>query len=201
MLIDELVDWNIILASSSPRRKELLKKLGLSFKQVDISFSESFPDGLGNLETAKYLAMRKSEQARELVLERNIVITADTIVCLGTRIMGKPENREEAISILKQLSGKRHNVITGVCLSASKLRTCFVASTEVLFSKLEEREIEHYVDKYKPFDKAGAYGIQEWIGYIGIEEITGSYFNVMGLPVQSLYKEMKCFIKELKRIK
>ena len=201
MLIDELVGWNIILASSSPRRKELLNKLGLSFTQVDISFSESFPDGMGNLETAKYLATQKAEQARELVLERNIVITADTIVCLGTRILGKPENRGDAILILEQLSGKRHNVITGVCLSASELRTCFVASTEVLFSKLEEQEIEHYVDKYKPFDKAGAYGIQEWIGYIGIEEITGSYFNVMGLPVQSLYKEMKSFIRELKQIK
>lgn len=200
MLFDDLQAWNIVLASSSPRRKELLSNLELDFKQVNYPFVESFPDNLGNEETAAFLANQKADYA-SLKLERNeIVITADTIVCYGNTILGKPADRKEAIEMLNKLSGKRHSVITGVCIMSRLKRSCFTSTTEVVFSDLEMDEIEYYTDKYKPYDKAGAYGIQEWIGYIGVKEISGSYFNVMGLPVQRLYKELKCFVKEQTKI-
>ncbi len=196
MLFDDLKGWNIVLASSSPRRKELLKNLGLDFIQVNYPFVESFPDNLSNEETAAFLANQKADYA-SLKLERNeIVITADTIVCYGNTILGKPADRKEAIGMLSELSGKRHSVITGVCIMSRLMRSCFTSTTEVVFSDLEMDEIEYYTDKYKPYDKAGAYGIQEWIGFIGVKEISGSYFNVMGLPVQRLYKELKWFAKE-----
>ncbi len=200
MLFDDLRAWNIILASSSPRRKELLENLGLNFKQVNYSFTESFPDGLSNQETAAFLAGQKADYAEGKLKSNDIVITADTIVCYQDIILGKPADRDEAVKMLNKLSGKRHSVITGVCILNTSFRSCFTSSTEVVFSDLDRDEIEYYTDKYKPYDKAGAYGIQEWIGYIGVKEIRGSYFNVMGLPVQRLYKELKYFVKELNKL-
>ena len=197
MLFDDLIGWNIILASSSPRRKELLISLGLDFKQVSLPFVETLPDNMNNEDTVAYLAANKADQAKTIIEDNSIVITADTIVCHGNKILGKPESRSEAVSMLKSLSGLKHTVLTGVCISGKERRSCFVSSTEVHFSVLSEKEIEYYIDKYKPYDKAGAYGIQEWIGYIGVEKIEGSYFNVMGLPVQRLYTELKLFINEI----
>lgn len=197
MLLDALKDWNIVLASSSPRRKELLGNLGIDFTQINLPFVESCPDELGNEESAAFLANQKADHAALDLKNNEIVITADTIVCYGDQILGKPENRDEALAMLQGLSGKRHMVITGVCILSTLKRRCFVSSTEVVFSDLENDEIEYYIDRFLPYDKAGAYGIQEWIGYIGVKEITGSYFNVMGLPVQKLYYELKSFIKEI----
>jgi septum formation protein len=198
MLFDDLKAWNIILASSSPRRKELLENLGLNFKQVNYTFNESFPENLDSEAAALFLAEQKADCVQDKIKNNEIVITADTIVSYGDNILGKPSGRDEAIDMLFKLSGKKHNVSTGVCISTATKRKCFTSSTEVVFADLDRDEIEYYTDNYKPYDKAGAYGIQEWIGYIGVKEITGSYFNVMGLPVQRLYKELKCFARELK---
>lgn len=198
MLQEIFKDWKIVLASSSPRRKELLANLGLEFRQIELPFEESFPDGMGNEETAAFLASQKADQAKAGIQQDEIIITADTIVCYGNSILGKPGDRDEAVDMLQKLSGGKHLVITGVCLSNHASRSCFISSTEVIFSELDKEEIDYYVDNYKPYDKAGAYGIQEWIGHIGVKEIYGSYFNVMGLPIQRLYKELKSFAKELK---
>jgi len=197
MLQDILKDWKIVLASSSPRRKELLDQLGLDFKQLSIPFEETFPKGLSFEETAVFLAEKKADHASGSLSGDEILLTADTMVCYKDKILGKPADRDDAISILETLSGNKHLVITGVCIMTLARRSCFVSSTEVVFSVLEKEEIEYYVDSYKPYDKAGAYGIQEWIGHIGVTEIRGSYFNVMGLPVQRLYTELKNFAKEL----
>lgn len=200
MIFDDLKAWNIILASSSPRRKELLENLGLEFKQVNYPFVESFPENLDREETAAFLAGQKADLVRDKIKNNEIVITADTIVCIGDKILGKPAGREEAIEMIGELSGKRHSVITGVCIFTTTNKISFTSSTEVVFTDIERDEIEYYTDNFMPYDKAGAYGIQEWIGYIGVKEITGSYFNVMGLPIQKLYKELKKIAKELNKL-
>ena len=179
----------IILASNSPRRKELLNQLGLDFEvRVMSGIDESYPDNLPSKDVAEYIASKKSSAYS--IASDELLITADTIVVVGHDILGKPHDREDACRMLRELSGKTHQVVTGVCLTTSKEQRRFSVTTDVTFKQLSDAEIEHYVDKYKPFDKAGAYGIQEWIGYIGVTALNGSYYNVMGFPVQRVYEEL-----------
>lgn len=184
----------LILGSASPRRRELLKGLDLEF-EVDCktNFEELCPEGTPAREIPLLFARGKSVGFHRPLEEDEILITADTIVLLEDRALGKPHSRDEAFDMLRSLSGHSHEVLTAVCLrSCGKIKT-FCVSSKVCFDKLSEEEITYYVDKYKPYDKAGAYGIQEWIGYVGISSIEGSYFNVMGLPVQRLWKELRTF--------
>lgn len=184
----------IILASRSPRRHRLLKELGLEFDIQVVDVEEVYPKGLKREEIPVYLAKLKADAFPALgITDDQLVITADTIVWLNGKVLQKPVDREDAVRILKELSGNMHEVFSGVCLKSKNKTTSFHACSEVFFRELQKEEIEYYVDTYKPFDKAGAYGIQEWIGYIGIEKITGSFFNVMGLPTQKLYDELLKF--------
>lgn len=184
----------IILASRSPRRHRLLKELGLEFDIQVVDVEEVYPEGLKREEIPVYLAKLKADAFPALgITDDQLVITADTIVWLNGKVLQKPVDREDAVRILKELSGNMHEVFSGVCLKSKNKMTSFHACSEVFFRELQKEEIEYYVDTYKPFDKAGAYGIQEWIGYIGIEKITGSFFNVMGLPTQKLYDELLKF--------
>lgn len=195
LLHQQLSQYHLILASASPRRISLLKELNLTFDCISLDVEEVFPSDLEDHEVARFLARLKAEAFPiEKLTPKSILITADTIVCLNDEVIGKPDDREHAIEMLQKLSGQMHKVITGVCLRSHDKESIFSNETDVYFSKLTDEEIIYYVDQFKPFDKAGAYGIQEWIGYIGIEKIEGSYFNVMGLPVQQLYVELKKFI-------
>ena len=195
LLHQQLSQYHLILASASPRRISLLKELNLTFDCIPLDVEEVFPCGLEDHEVAKFLAKLKAEAFPiEKLTPKSILITADTIVCLNDEVIGKPEDRKHAIEMLRKLSGQMHKVITGVCLRSFDKESIFSNETDVYFSALTDEEIIYYVDQFKPFDKAGAYGIQEWIGYIGIEKIEGSYFNVMGLPVQQLYVELKKFV-------
>ncbi|MFO8088136.1 MAG: Maf-like protein [Bacteroidales bacterium] len=185
---------NIILASQSPRRHHLLKALGLDFKIMPLAVDERYPDHLKRAEIPVYLAELKAEAFPDNELTDNdLVLTADTIVWLDNKVLSKPADRSDAVQILRQLSGQMHEVYSGVCLRSPGKIKSFSACTEVFFRDLQEDEIEYYVDTYRPFDKAGAYGIQEWIGYIGIERISGSFYNVMGLPIQKVYEELLQF--------
>ncbi|MGZ3873978.1 MAG: Maf family protein [Mucilaginibacter sp.] len=179
----------IILASKSPRRQELLKLMDIDFRIVLKEVDESYPDGLSPEEIAVYIAEKKAKAFDETVGDE-IVLTADTIVCVNDQILGKPENAGHAIEMLQLLSGRMHQVITGVCLLYKHRYHTFYDVSEVYFSKLAEGEIRDYVARYQPFDKAGSYGIQERIGLVGIERINGSYTNVVGLPTEKLYKEL-----------
>lgn len=182
----------LILSSNSPRRKELLAGLDIPFEvRVIEDIDESYPDSLPTGEIAEYIAQKKA--AAYEVGNDDVLITADTIVVLDDQILGKPADAEEAKQMLRSLSGKTHHVITGVCLKSRDQQHHFSVISEVTFKTLAEEEISYYVENYKPFDKAGAYGIQEWIGYIGVTGLSGSYFNVMGLPVQRIYEELKKF--------
>ena len=182
----------LILSSNSPRRKELLAGLDIPFEvRVIEDIDESYPDTLPAGEIAEYIAQKKA--AAYEVVNDDVLITADTIVVLDDQILGKPADAEEAKLMLRSLSGKTHHVITGVCLKSRDQQHHFSVISEVTFKTLAEEEISYYVETYKPFDKAGAYGIQEWIGYIGVTGLSGSYFNVMGLPVQRIYEELKKF--------
>jgi len=179
----------IILASKSPRRQELLKLMDVDFRIVLKEVDESYPEGLSPTEVAVYIAEKKAKAFDEEA-EDEIVLTADTIVEVNGQILGKPENSDHAVEMLKLLSGKVHRVITGVCLMYRGRINTFYAVSEVFFRKLTEQEIRSYVDKYQPLDKAGAYGIQEWIGVTGIIGINGSYTNVVGLPTEKLYYQL-----------
>lgn len=182
----------IVLASNSPRRRELLAGLGYPYEvRVLDGIDESYPDTLRGSEVAAYISRVKAEAYRATMAEDELIITADTIVCLDDRVLGKPADELEAIAMLRSLSGRTHQVYTGVTIVTSVDNSTFVSRSDVTFSSLTDEEINHYVTHYRPMDKAGAYGIQEWIGYIGVERIEGSYFNVMGLPVQRLYSELK----------
>jgi len=185
--------FEIILASKSPRRQELLKGLGLKFEVQSLDIPEVFPDGLSMTEIPVYLAELKAEAFRPSLKENQLVITADTIVWLDGHIMNKPADFADGFRMLKNLSGKKHQVLTGVCILTTEKKVSFFASTDVWFKSLSDEEIQYYLENFRPYDKAGAYGIQEWIGYIGIHRIEGSFFNVMGLPVQSLYEHLKAF--------
>ena len=182
--------YPLILASNSPRRKELLANTGMAFKVSTQAVEESIPDFIQPLDTAGFLAQLKSAAYTDLA-EKAIIITADTVVIQNNQVFGKPESFEEAVTMLTQLSGKWHEVITGVCIRHKGDCDTFSVSTKVLFDTLTPAEINYYIENYKPYDKAGAYGIQEWIGHIGIKHIEGSYYNVMGLPIQALYQHLK----------
>ncbi|AHM58312.1 Maf-like protein [Flammeovirgaceae bacterium 311] len=182
--------YPIILASNSPRRQELLTRLGITFSVRVKDTDEQFPADMPAGEVARFLAMKKAEAFRE-ELQEELIITADTTVVLGNNVLNKPASAAEAVSMLKSLSGTSHKVITGVCLLHRNQIISFDDTTVVYFTQLDATEIDYYVTHYKPFDKAGSYGIQEWIGMIGIKKIEGSYYNVMGLPVEKLYKHLK----------
>lgn len=197
MLVEKLKDYKIILASQSPRRKALLEDLGLSFETRPIDVEESYPTNLKAQEIALYLSQLKAQAFNfEELCENCLVITADTIVWQDGQVLLKPKDAKDAIRILNLLSGNSHEVITGVTLRTNTKTHSFYSLTKVYFKKLTQEEIEFYISNYQPFDKAGAYGIQEWIGYIGIEKIEGSYFNVVGLPVQKLYTELMTFLDQ-----
>ena len=200
--------YKIILASNSPRRRELLAGLDVNFEvKVLNGIDESYPDDLDAYQVAEFIAQKKAEAYRSLLdneessLVENLVLTADTVVVAPAAdeqndqegkgiILGKPKTADDAVRLLKLLSGKTHHVVTGVCLTTKDEQRHFSVTTEVSFKELTDWEINYYISHYRPFDKAGAYGIQEWIGYIGCTGLNGSYFNVMGLPVQRIYEEM-----------
>ena len=189
-----LKDYHIILSSNSPRRKELLAGLNLDFEvHVIDGVDESYPSSLPVMEIAEYIAVKKAQAYKEELHGNSLVITADTVVVLGNKILGKPKSLDDACAMLGELSGQTHKVVTGVCLTSVNKQEHFSVITDVTFKALSEDEINYYVNHYKPLDKAGAYGIQEWIGYIGVTSISGSYFNVMGLPVQRIYEELNKF--------
>jgi len=194
MIYDKLKKYNIILASQSPRRIMLLKELGIDFStSLNHEVEEVYPSGLDKFGIPVYLSELKSNAYGDLK-EGDLLITADTIVWFRDQVINKPTDLKDAVRILKLLAGEMHEVITGVCLRTGSHSHTFFSHTEVYFGKLSEEEIEYYVNTCKPMDKAGAYGIQEWIGYIGIEKIVGSWYNVMGLPVQKLYHEFERFL-------
>lgn len=183
---------HIILGTHSPRRQELLAGLGLEFEvKVIEGISEGYPDGLQPIEIAQYIAAEKALPYKGCLKENDLLLTADTIVVVDDTILGKPQDKADAKRMLHMVSGRTHQVITGVCLTTKTRQKRFAVKTDVTFKTLQEEEIDYYINHFKPFDKAGAYGIQEWIGYIGVTGIKGSYFNVMGLPVQRVYEEMQ----------
>ena len=193
-MLDKLNNYNIILASKSPRRQELLKGIGLNFNVLTKDVDESYPSRLSVYEVAPYLSLKKAKAFEDAELPDNyMIITSDTIVVVGDEILGKPKDKENACEMLLKLSGKKHSVITGVTIRTKDRTKTFSAVSNVVFEKLDSEEINYYVDNFKPFDKAGSYGIQEWIGYIGVSAVEGSYFNVMGLPTQKLYTVLKTF--------
>ncbi|MBR5531861.1 MAG: septum formation protein Maf [Bacteroidales bacterium] len=193
-MLDNLKKYDIILASNSPRRRELLKGLGLNFKaETLVDIDETYPDNLKGGEIPAYISKQKSNSYKEFLNDNTLLITADTIVWLDDKQFGKPIDAEDAKRMLKQLSGNTHMVYTGVTILTKEKEKTFISASEVKFANLSNDEIDFYVNNFSPMDKAGAYGIQEWIGYIGVEAINGSYFNVMGLPIQRLYSELKEF--------
>ena len=190
-----LQHYNLLLGSKSPRRQELLKALGLHYSLIELDVDEIYPPHLQGAEIARFLCELKADAYKaDLLPTDSILVTADTIVWLDGKYIGKPSGKDEAIAMLQQLSGKQHSVYSGICLKSSTRKTVFHAHTLVNFRELKQEEIEYYVDHYKPFDKAGSYGIQDWIGYIGITGIEGCYYNVMGFPVQMFYEELEKFI-------
>lgn len=195
MLHQLLNDRKLILGSASPRRKELMLGLGIDFTiDTGNSFEEVVPDGMDIMLVPEYMANGKSMGFHRELESNEILVTADTMVLCNGEILGKPKDKADAMRMLKMLQGNRHTVITGVCIRSTSACKSFSASTEVFFRNLSDEELEYYINRYKPYDKAGAYGAQEWIGYVGINRIEGSYFNVMGLPVQRLYNELIDFI-------
>jgi septum formation protein len=192
--------YNLLLGSKSPRRQELLKALGLHYSLVEIEVDEVYPSHLQGAEIARYLCELKADAyGPTLIAPDSILVTADTIVWLDGKYIGKPSGKKEAIEMLKKLSGKQHSVFTGICLRSQTRKTVFHAHTLVKFRELTQDEIEFYIAHHKPYDKAGSYGIQDWIGYIGIIGIEGCYYNVMGFPVQMFYSELEKFISESMR--
>ena len=186
-----MVKYKLILASNSPRRKELLAGLGVPFEvRVLQDIDEHYPENLPVNEVARYIAKEKADAYRRIVAADELIITADTVVIVGDEILGKPMDEADAVRMLRLLSGRTHQVTTGVCLLTAEKERCFDVTTDVTFKTLTDEEIHYYVNRYRPFDKAGAYGIQEWIGYIGVTGLNGSYYNVMGLPVQRIYQEL-----------
>lgn len=193
MRLKNLEKYKLILASESPRRQQLLRELGLEFEVRPSFLEEFYPEELGMTAIPVYLAELKADALKNGMKENELVITADTIVWKDDQVMNKPKSREEAIAMLKSLSGTQHQVITGMHLMSVNKKVSFHAVTEVCFDELTDEEIIYYVDHYNPCDKAGAYGIQEWIGYVGINRINGSFYNVMGLPIHKLYQYLKEF--------
>lgn len=190
--LENIQNYKIVLASNSPRRRELLSGLNLDYTvRVLPDIDESYPDYLKGEEIPMYISRKKADAYRNSMNENELIITADTVVYIHGKVLGKPKSLEEAKEMLRELSGNTHQVITGVSLTTREIQRTFSAVTQVTFDVLTEDEIEFYVEKYRPLDKAGAYGVQEWIGFVGVSQLEGSYFNVMGLPVQRLYQELK----------
>ena len=195
MFIPNIDDYKIILASQSPRRHYLLKEIGLEFEiKLKEFIDETYPDNLVREEIPLYIAKKKAKVFEGDIQDNQILITADTIVWLNDKVIQKPEDKDDAVRILNELSGNCHQVYTGVCFKSKEKEFAFTACTDVFFKRLTYPEIDYYINHFQPMDKAGAYGIQEWIGYIGVEKINGSFFNVMGLPIQKLYTELDDFI-------
>ncbi len=193
-MLENLKKYHIILASNSPRRRELLAGLDIPFEvRVLPDIAESYPDNLPVSQIAEYIAREKAYAYRAVMADDDLIITADTVVIVDDEVLGKPIDAADARRMLRLLSGRSHQVITGVCLTTRQQQRPFSVQTDVTFKPLTDEEINYYVDVCKPFDKAGAYGIQEWIGYIGVTGLQGSYFNVMGLPVQRIYMELQSF--------
>ena len=187
-------DYHIILASNSPRRKELLRGLDIAFDvRVQPDIAEDYPADTAPADVAAYISREKANAYKDTIAENELIITADTVVIVGNEILGKPHDDAEAKEMLYKISGRKHQVVTGVCLTTTEKQRCFSVSTDVTFKNLKEEEIDYYIETYSPLDKAGAYGIQEWIGYIGVTALEGSYFNVMGLPVQRIWEELNRF--------
>lgn len=187
-------DYHIILASNSPRRKELLRGLDIAFDVcVQPDIAEDYPADTAPADVAAYISREKANAYKDTIAENELIITADTVVIVGNEILGKPHDDAEAKEMLHKISGRKHQVVTGVCLTTTEKQRCFSVSTDVTFKNLKEEEIDYYIETYSPLDKAGAYGIQEWIGYIGVTALEGSYFNVMGLPVQRIWEELNRF--------
>lgn len=187
-------DYHIILASNSPRRRELLRGLDIAFDvRVQPDIVETYPETTAPADVAGYISCEKADAYKDTIAENELVITADTVVIVGNEILGKPHDDAEAKEMLHKISGRKHQVVTGVCLTTTEKQRCFSVSTDVTFKNLKEEEIDYYIETYSPLDKAGAYGIQEWIGYIGVTALEGSYFNVMGLPVQRIWEELNRF--------
>ena len=190
-MLDNLEKYKVILASGSPRRRELMAGLGVNYEvRILQDVDESYPDTLQGEEIPLYIAKEKADAYIPMMQPDELIITADTIVWLDGKVLGKPRDREDALQMLRTMSGRTHKVFTGVCITTTDWQRSFTAQTEVRFATLSEDEIIYYVDNFKPMDKAGAYGVQEWIGFIGVENISGSYYNIMGLPVQKLYREL-----------
>lgn len=193
-MLENLNKYEIVLASNSPRRKELLQRMGVNFKvRTLFGIDESYPDSLRGEDIVCYISRNKAKAYQSSMVPNELLITADTIVYVDGEVMGKPKNAEQAKEMLHKLSGKTHQVITGVTIVTAKRTENFGVTSQVKFTNITDEEINFYVDNYLPFDKAGAYGIQEWIGIVAVEEIKGSYFNVVGLPVQRLYQKLKTF--------
>lgn len=193
-MLENLNKYEIVLASNSPRRKELLQRMVVNFKvRTLFGIDESYPDSLRGEDIACYISRNKAKAYQSSMAPNELLITADTIVYVDGEVMGKPKNAEQAKEMLHKLSGKTHQVITGVTIVTAKRTENFGVTSQVKFTNITDEEINFYVDNYLPFDKAGAYGIQEWIGIVAVEEIKGSYFNVVGLPVQRLYQKLKTF--------
>lgn len=193
MRLKNLENYKLVLASESPRRQQLLRELGLDFEVRPSFLEEFYPEELGMTAIPVYLAELKADAMKDAMKENELLITADTIVWKDDQVLNKPRSRDEAIAMLKSLSGSQHQVITGMHLMSATKKVSFHAVTEVCFDELTEDEIIYYVDHFSPYDKAGGYGIQEWIGYVGINRIEGSFYNVMGLPVHKLYQYLKEF--------
>lgn len=194
IMLENLKEYHVLLASKSPRRRELLTQLRVPFNVVTIGgIDESYPADIPPMEVPVYIAGKKADAYLNMLRSNELIITADTVVVLDDRIMGKPKDADEAIEMLLALSGKTHNVVSGVCIMNKRRRTMFSTVTSVKFGNITEEETRYYVENYLPFDKAGAYGIQEWIGCVAVESIDGSFYNVMGLPVHQLYKELQNF--------
>ena len=190
-MLDNLEKYKVILASGSPRRRELMAGLGVNYEvRILPDVDESYPDTLQGEEIPLYIAKEKADAYIPMMQPDELIITADTIVWLDGKVLGKPRDREDALQMLRTMSGRTHEVFTGVCITTTDWQRSFTAQTEVRFATLSEDEIIYYVDNFKPMDKAGAYGVQEWIGFIGVGNISGSYYNIMGLPVQKLYREL-----------
>lgn len=193
-MLDNLKKYNIVLASNSPRRKELLQRMGVNFKvRTLFGIDESYPDSLRGEDIVRYISRNKAQAYRSSMAPNELLITADTIVYVEGEVMGKPKTAEQAKEMLHKLSGKSHQVITGVTIVTADRTEDFGVTSQVKFAEITDEEINFYADNYLPFDKAGAYGIQEWIGIVAVEEIKGSYFNVVGLPVQRLYQKLRTF--------
>lgn len=191
MLLDKLKQYNVVLASNSPRRRELLADLGIDFKVRTIQgIDESYPHDMPVLEIAEFISQKKAQAYQRLMGENEMIITADTVVILGNEVLGKPADTADACRMLRQLSGNTHKVVTGVTIVMPGRMSSFSAVTDVEFAQLSDEDINFYVDNYRPLDKAGAYGIQEWIGCMGVRHINGSFYNVMGLPLHRLYSEL-----------